>query len=189
MQPPSTVACASPPAQDIPPADQLRSEHQKREKEIAGRYAAGESIRTIAADIGRSFGYVHRAIEQQGVPFRKRGGRHKPNPAAGGSAGPKSGTAASARTQQQRRATTANPPARIRMTPAEREQAATKVAHMFVEEKKPVEQIVKETGFKHGLVYSLLRFKKVPMGPRGGGKKRNASAGTSSSGASARAPR
>ncbi|MFI1996836.1 helix-turn-helix domain-containing protein [Actinoplanes sp. NPDC020271] len=189
MQPPSTVSSTSPPAQDTPAADQLRNEHQQREKEIASRYAAGESIRTIAAGIGRSFGYVHRAIQQQGVSFRKRGGRHKPNPAADASTDPKSATAATARSQQHRHATTANPSARVRMTSAEREQAASKVAHMFVEENKSVEQIAKVTGFKHGLVYSLLKLKTVQLGPRGGGKKRNASAGTSSSGSPTRAPR
>jgi transposase len=189
VQPPSTVSSTSPPAQDTPAADQLRNEHQKREKEIASRYAAGESIRSIAAGIGRSFGYVHRAIQQQGVPFRKRGGRHKPNPAADASTDPKFGTAANARTQQHRHATPANPSARIRMTTAEREQAASKVARMFVEEKKSVGQIVKETGFSHGLVYSLLRFKKVQLGPRGGDHKRNASTGTSSSGSPTGAPR
>ncbi len=47
-------------------------------KQLAGRiraaYAAGESIRAIAERIGRSYGFVHRALNEEGVSFRPRGG-------------------------------------------------------------------------------------------------------------------
>jgi hypothetical protein len=38
------------------------------------RYAAGESIRTIAKDIGRSYGCVHRLLIDVGTEFRSNGG-------------------------------------------------------------------------------------------------------------------
>ncbi len=41
---------------------------------LAARYAAGESIRAIAEDTGRSFGFVHGLVKESGVPMRSRGG-------------------------------------------------------------------------------------------------------------------
>ena len=41
---------------------------------LAERYRAGESIRALADDIGRSFGFVHGVISEAGVPLRGRGG-------------------------------------------------------------------------------------------------------------------
>ena len=43
-------------------------------KDYVKRYSAGESIRTIAADTGRSYGFVHRVLTENGVTLRKRGG-------------------------------------------------------------------------------------------------------------------
>ena len=40
----------------------------------AKRYAAGESIRKIADDAGRSFGFVHGVLKEAGVDLRGRGG-------------------------------------------------------------------------------------------------------------------
>jgi hypothetical protein len=40
----------------------------------AKRYAAGESIRKIADDAGRSFGFVHGVLKEAGVELRGRGG-------------------------------------------------------------------------------------------------------------------
>ncbi len=48
-----------------------RSELQGR---LADRYAAGESIRSIADDIGRSYGFVHGVLRQSDTPLRRRGG-------------------------------------------------------------------------------------------------------------------
>lgn len=38
------------------------------------RYTAGESIRSIAADSGRSYGFVQGLLKDSGVEFRSRGG-------------------------------------------------------------------------------------------------------------------
>jgi Helix-turn-helix domain len=38
------------------------------------RYDSGESIRTIAQDAGRSYGFVHRVLKEAGVVLRGRGG-------------------------------------------------------------------------------------------------------------------
>ena len=42
--------------------------------QFAKRYAAGESIRTIAEDSGRSFGFVHGVLKEVGTELRGRGG-------------------------------------------------------------------------------------------------------------------
>jgi hypothetical protein len=42
--------------------------------ELAQRYEAGESIRAIAQDIGRSYGFVHGVLRQSQTPLRGRGG-------------------------------------------------------------------------------------------------------------------
>ena len=38
------------------------------------RYAGGESIRSIAQDTGRSYGFVHGVLKETGAPLRGRGG-------------------------------------------------------------------------------------------------------------------
>lgn len=59
---------------------QLRARDQRAPlaRELAARYRAGESIRTIATDLGRSYCYVHRLLHQAGVTFRGRGGNNNP---------------------------------------------------------------------------------------------------------------
>lgn len=42
--------------------------------QLAERYRAGESIRALAAETGRSFGFVHGVIKESGVTLRGRGG-------------------------------------------------------------------------------------------------------------------
>ena len=42
--------------------------------QYAKRYAAGDSIRKIADDAGRSFGFVHGVLKEAGVELRGRGG-------------------------------------------------------------------------------------------------------------------
>lgn len=42
--------------------------------DLAERYKQGESIRDLASDVGRSYGFVHRLLVEQGVPLRSRGG-------------------------------------------------------------------------------------------------------------------
>jgi hypothetical protein len=44
---------------------------------LAGRYEAGESIRSLAAETGRSYGFIHRILTEMGVPLRSRGGAPK----------------------------------------------------------------------------------------------------------------
>jgi hypothetical protein len=68
--------------------------------QYARRYAAGESIRKIADDAGRSFGFVHGVLKEAGVELRGRGGATRgarkttSSSAAKKSAGPAKKTAA-----------------------------------------------------------------------------------------------
>ncbi len=41
---------------------------------LGRRYAAGESVRALAQDTGRSFGFVHGLLTEAGVALRARGG-------------------------------------------------------------------------------------------------------------------
>jgi hypothetical protein len=43
--------------------------------EVRHRYANDESLRSIAAHVGRSYGTVHRLLREAGVTLRPRGGR------------------------------------------------------------------------------------------------------------------
>ena len=45
--------------------------------ELKGRYESGESIRALAADTGRSYGFVHRILTESGASFRGRGGAQR----------------------------------------------------------------------------------------------------------------
>ncbi|MFA4082052.1 helix-turn-helix domain-containing protein [Mycobacteroides salmoniphilum] len=45
--------------------------------ELKAAYEKGASIRTLAADTGRSYGYVHRALVESGVTLRGRGGPNR----------------------------------------------------------------------------------------------------------------
>ncbi len=42
--------------------------------ELKDRYAGGASIRTLAAETGRSYGFVHRILSETETPLRSRGG-------------------------------------------------------------------------------------------------------------------
>ena len=42
--------------------------------ELKKRYDTGTSIRDLAADTGRSYGFVHRVLTEAGVTLRGRGG-------------------------------------------------------------------------------------------------------------------
>ncbi len=42
--------------------------------DLQRRYLAGESIRALAASIGRSYGFIHRILAESGVTLRSRGG-------------------------------------------------------------------------------------------------------------------
>jgi hypothetical protein len=41
---------------------------------LGKRYDSGESIRSLAASTGRSYGFVHRLLTETGVELRRRGG-------------------------------------------------------------------------------------------------------------------
>ena len=41
---------------------------------LGKRYSSGESIRSLAASTGRSYGFVHRILTENGVELRGRGG-------------------------------------------------------------------------------------------------------------------
>lgn len=42
--------------------------------DLKNRYDSGESIRSLAAATGRSYGFVHRLLTETGVKLRGRGG-------------------------------------------------------------------------------------------------------------------
>lgn len=41
---------------------------------VTTRYEAGESIRSLAADLGRSYGFVQGLLKESGIALRGRGG-------------------------------------------------------------------------------------------------------------------
>jgi hypothetical protein len=45
----------------------------KLASDLKKRYDAGESIRSLAAATGRSYGFVHRILSETGVSLRGRG--------------------------------------------------------------------------------------------------------------------
>jgi hypothetical protein len=55
----------------------LGAERQAFSEILKNRYAAGESIRAIAKDIGRSYGCVHRLLIDAGTEFRTGGGNRR----------------------------------------------------------------------------------------------------------------
>jgi hypothetical protein len=42
--------------------------------DVRRRYEAGESIRALAEETGRSYGFIHRLLVDEQVPLRARGG-------------------------------------------------------------------------------------------------------------------
>ena len=48
-------------------------------EQFAERYAAGESIRSLAAGAGRSYGFVHNLLTEAGASLRRRGGATRGN--------------------------------------------------------------------------------------------------------------
>ena len=42
--------------------------------ELRQQYESGRSIRSIAAETGRSYGFVHRVLQESGATLRGRGG-------------------------------------------------------------------------------------------------------------------
>ncbi|MCZ4079754.1 helix-turn-helix domain-containing protein [Rhodococcus sp. H36-A4] len=50
--------------------DRLRASLQEQ-------YSAGASIRSLAHDLGRSYGFVHKILAESGVALRSRGGPNR----------------------------------------------------------------------------------------------------------------
>ncbi len=49
-------------------------ERSKLATDLTRKYTGGASIRTLAAETGRSYGFVHRVLSESGVELRGRGG-------------------------------------------------------------------------------------------------------------------
>ena len=50
------------------------ADRAKLAADLKKRYDSGESIRSLAATTGRSYGFVHRILTENGVSLRGRGG-------------------------------------------------------------------------------------------------------------------
>jgi predicted transcriptional regulator len=50
------------------------TERTKLASDLKKKYAAGASIRALAEETGRSYGFVHRMLSESGVALRGRGG-------------------------------------------------------------------------------------------------------------------
>lgn len=74
--------------------------------DYAKRYDAGESIRSIAGDSGRSFGFVHGVLKEAGVALRGRGGATR----GGGQQKPGTTKTAAAKKTAPKKASTASAP-------------------------------------------------------------------------------
>jgi len=59
------------------------SDRSRMASDLKSRYDSGESIRALALATGRSYGFIHRMLTEQGVALRGRGGSTRPRPAAG----------------------------------------------------------------------------------------------------------
>ena len=53
------------------------TDRSKLATDLSKRYGAGESIRSLAASTGRSYGFIHRILTEMGVTLRSRGGAPK----------------------------------------------------------------------------------------------------------------
>jgi hypothetical protein len=49
-------------------------ERDRLTAEVRSRYDAGETIRSLAASTGRSYGFIHRLLTESGATLRRRGG-------------------------------------------------------------------------------------------------------------------
>ena len=56
------------------------SDRTKLASDLKKRYDGGESIRSLAASTGRSYGFVHRILTESGVSLRVRGGATRGKP-------------------------------------------------------------------------------------------------------------
>ncbi|MFB4284875.1 helix-turn-helix domain-containing protein [Nonomuraea sp. MTCD27] len=54
------------------------AERETLKADLKRRYVDGESIRGLSISTGRSYGFVHRLLEEAGAPLRPRGGNQRP---------------------------------------------------------------------------------------------------------------
>lgn len=60
---------------EVKPGSRILGESRvKLGASIKNRYESGSSIRDIAENIGRSYGFVHRVLGESGATLRGRGG-------------------------------------------------------------------------------------------------------------------
>ena len=50
------------------------ADRSKLATDLKKRYDGGESIRALASETGRSYGFIHRILTETGVTLRGRGG-------------------------------------------------------------------------------------------------------------------
>ncbi len=58
-------------------------DRQKLASELKKKYTSGQSIRSLAAETNRSYGFVHRMLTESGVELRGRGGATRGKKVAG----------------------------------------------------------------------------------------------------------
>ena len=59
------------------------AERESLAKDPKKRYSAGASIRELAAETNRSYGFIHRLLSDSGVKLRGRGGATRSKAGAG----------------------------------------------------------------------------------------------------------
>lgn len=65
-------------AQTMPKFTRVKGDTRiKLAADLTKRYTDGESIRELAASTGRSYGFVHRILTENGVTLRSTGARGK----------------------------------------------------------------------------------------------------------------
>ena len=99
--------------------------------QYAKRYAAGESIRKIADDAGRSFGFVHGVLKEAGVELRGRGGATRGVKKTASSGAAKKTTAAAKKTPAKKA------PAKAAKAPAKKSAAKKAPAKKTTAKKAP----------------------------------------------------
>ena len=99
--------------------------------QYAKRYAAGESIRKIADDAGRSFGFVHGVLKEAGVELRGRGGATRGVKKTASSSAAKKTTAAAKKTPAKKA------PAKAAKAPAKKSAAKKAPAKKTTAKKAP----------------------------------------------------
>lgn len=74
----SGAADAAPGPSRTDPNRQVRGDERRElTAHVTDAYLKGQSIRDIASTIGRSYGFVHRLLNEGGVKLRTRGGARK----------------------------------------------------------------------------------------------------------------